>query len=103
MSELWDLMANALVAEPTFGAVTGRNIIAIHGRDRCAGSPCPFHNPSDHPLRYRPIIVRLDKMALVERLCEHGIGHDDPDSVAWLHSRGQVWAGIHGCDGCCRG
>lgn len=75
--------------------------LRIHDGTACAGRHCPFHNPSDHPLNTAPRKVRLDKGALVERICEHGIGHDDPDSVAWLHSRGEMWAGVHGCDGCC--
>ena len=23
----------------------------VHHPDRCAGQPCPFHNPSDHHIR----------------------------------------------------
>ena len=72
----------------------------IHAKSVCSGF-CPFHNPSDHPLKDAPIHIRGDKMMLVERICEHGIGHDDPDSVAYFHSKGEMWAGIHGCDGCC--
>jgi hypothetical protein len=74
---------------------------SVHAAVACAGRPCPFHAPSDHPLKDAPINVRFDKHALVERFCEHGVGHDDPDSVAWLHSIGETWAGVHGCDGCC--
>lgn len=72
----------------------------IHAKSVCAGF-CPFHNPSNHPLKDAPIHIRGDKMMLVERICEHGIGHDDPDSVAYFHSKGEMWAGTHGCDGCC--
>jgi len=74
---------------------------SIHHRSLCKGKYCPFHNPSNHPLKNAPINIRSDKMYLVERICEHGIGHDDPDSVAYLHSIGEKWAGVHGCDGCC--
>lgn len=42
---------------------------------------------------------------LVEVLCEHGVGHPHPDSVAWLDEHGPPGAkgawGSHGCDGCC--
>jgi len=75
----------------------------IHHRDLCKGEKCCFHNPSDHPLKDAPMYIRYDKGALVERMCEHGIGHDDPDSVAYFHRQGEKWAGIHGCDGCCTG
>ncbi len=73
----------------------------IHNRSVCKGRFCPFHNPSNHLLKDAKIHIRADKMMLVERICEHGIGHDDPDSVAYFHSKGELWAGIHGCDGCC--
>ena len=92
----------AQVAEPTFGFQVGAHPVNIHGPDRCAGTFCPFHNPSDHTLKNAPINIRMDKMALVERMCEHGIGHDDPDSVAYLESKGFSGYGVHGCDGCCR-
>lgn len=72
----------------------------IHSKSACTGY-CPFHNPSDHPLKDAEIHIRSDKDMLVERICEHGIGHDDPDSVAYFHSKGKMWAGVHGCDGCC--
>lgn len=73
----------------------------IHHKSECKGGFCPFHNPSNHPLSKAPIHIRMDKEGLVERICEHGIGHDDPDSVDFFHSIGKTWAGIHGCDGCC--
>jgi hypothetical protein len=42
---------------------------------------------------------------LMERECEHGIGHPDPDDLDFKRRVGhrdvQV-LGIHGCDGCCR-
>ena len=38
---------------------------------------------------------------LIEHICKHGIGHPDPDSLAWLKNRGSKDGGIHGCDGCC--
>lgn len=74
----------------------------IHDKEVCEGEFCPFHNPSDHPLKDAVRHIRADKMMLVERICEHGIGHDDPDSVAYFHKQGQEWAGVHGCDGCCQ-
>ena len=73
---------------------------SVHAKKKCV-SPCPFHSPSDHALKDAPIHLRADKMMLVERMCEHGVGHDDPDSVAYFHSKGEMWAGTHGCDGCC--
>lgn len=77
--------------------------IKIHTRRICHPENCPFHNPSDHPLKNATLHLRMDKDSLVERICEHGVGHDDPDSVAYFHKRGLMWAGTHGCDGCCTG
>lgn len=39
----------------------------------------------------------------VERFCDHGIGHSDPDSVAFFSKNGLHGTGVHGCDGCCSG
>lgn len=84
-----------------------------HPVSSCAGSNCCFHNPSDHPLKNARLISRPDRayvsesgvfMLLMERVCPHGIGHADPDSVAWLNSvEGPNHWGVHGCDGCCTG
>lgn len=82
----------------------------IHSRRKCEGEYCPFHNPSDHPLRDASIVLRLDKSAIVERRCAHGIGHTDPDSIRFLlsqHPESPEWHEVvnalvvHGCDGCC--
>lgn len=35
---------------------------------------------------------------LVEDICEHGVGHPNPE---WLQEHGKEMDGIHGCDGCC--
>lgn len=72
----------------------------IHKPEVCGGEACPFHNPSDHNMVYWPLVLRAS--ALVERTCLHGVGHPDPDSVAWFERRGVTHMGIHGCDGCCR-
>jgi hypothetical protein len=87
---------------------TGREI-RVHGRYVCEpeGFPCVIHDPSAHKMRDWPMIIRLDKMALVERQCEHGVGHPDIDSVLYLARKlgdtfkyYSLWS--HGCDGCCR-
>lgn len=87
--------------------------IIVHDPEECEGHHCPFHNPSDHALKDAPCNVRFDRPVynqglrqpvgyLTERLCEHGIGHPDPDSLAYLISRGAgEHEGTHGCCGCC--
>jgi hypothetical protein len=42
---------------------------------------------------------------MFERICPHGIGHPDPDHMAWYRrtygTESAYYEGIHGCDGCC--
>jgi hypothetical protein len=75
--------------------------IRLHKAKNCYGSYCVLHHPSDHPLKDAPMILRLDKHALIERRCEHGVGHDDPDSALWLTEAEGGYVDEHGCDGCC--
>lgn len=75
----------------------------VHKPEDCAGRPCVIHNPSDHHMRKWPLHWRDDRM-IFERLCPHGIGHPDPDSL--YHERlaadgDEQYVGVHGCDGCC--
>ncbi len=95
-----------------------------HGRQHCQGDakltntvnssdssgqtiahPCPWHKPSRHHMRSWPRVIRFEKYGLVERICSHGVGHPDPDSLAFIGE--YIAAGpheslaIHGCDGCC--
>lgn len=77
--------------------------ITYHGPSVCAGEACTLHNPSDHHMTDWPLVLR--ETGLMERKCQHGVGHPDPDSVAWAESKSAPgnrgsW-GIHGCDGCC--
>ncbi len=69
--------------------------MTAHAPTACDGTPCPLHAPSDHHMRDWPTVLRMS--GLIERTCAHGVGHPDPDSLAWLGGDG-----IHGCDGCCR-
>lgn len=102
-------------AEPRYGTVsTGR--VHVHRAERCSAdpNPCVLHSPSDHHMRDWGMVLRLDREGLVERTCPHGVGHPDPDSLAWLMggyrsvykdcdpSEDFSWVGTHGCDGCCR-
>lgn len=63
----------------------------------CEGEHCIFHNPSEHHMNTWPISRGG------ERVCEHGIGHPDPDYLAWLNRiKPDNAGGVHGCDLCCR-
>lgn len=93
------IMAN--VALPPWGRQVKAKL-RIHKKKDCAGEYCPFHNPSDHKMADWPINIRLDRHALVERICKHGVGHPDPDSLDWLERRGfkRSVEATHGCCGC---
>jgi hypothetical protein len=85
---------------PDYSFLTGDRIVRYHAVERCSGH-CPFHRPSAHLMVTWPMDVRGS--TLVERVCPHGVGHPDPDSVHWLNDRGIHTAGVHGCDLCCSG
>lgn len=76
--------------------VGGESILA-HSKDKCAGTVCAIHNPSDHHMREWPQHWRDDR-GIIERICKHGVGHPDPDDYAIRTGRD---SGIHGCCGCC--
>jgi hypothetical protein len=74
----------------------------VHPHDICDGPQgCAIHNrPSEHPLKNAPMFLRDDR-GILERICEHGVGHPDHDSALYLESIGQILETIHLCDGCC--
>lgn len=86
--------------EPVLGAAAGFKSFRVHHPSRCEGRYCVIHNPSDHHMRSWPTVYRSDK-GTMERNCPHGVGHPDPDDLAYHKSEGRAWAGVHGCDGCC--
>jgi hypothetical protein len=79
----------------------GTILYNVHPPERCEGSPCWIHHPTNHHMVDWPMIRR--ESGLLERQCKHGIGHPDPDSLWFmkniLHIEGY---GVHGCCGCCR-
>lgn len=77
-------------------------VYVTHSPMRCADDRrCVIHRPSVHGMTWWAAIMREDRGYLVERICRHGIGHPDPDSLAYFFAKGDDTAGIHGCDGCC--
>ena len=70
-------------------------LINVHSKKTCKGNYCCIHNPSQHALIDAPQHWREDR-GIMERICEHGIGHPDFDQIM---KRKEDW--IHGCDGCC--
>lgn len=109
----YELFADFPVALPLFGSQVPA-FLRAHGPNQCSGEFCCIHNPSDHPLNRAQMLWRDDRK-LIERLCDHGVGHPDPDDIA--HKRRFLTAKgltpeevehavrpytVHGCDGCCR-
>jgi hypothetical protein len=85
----------------TVRLVDGRRL-RTHPRGACAGPNCCVHKPSDHPLATAPLNWRADRVPpLMERICPHGVGHPDPDSLAYLARCGFTGQDAHRCDGCC--
>lgn len=98
---IWDSnLCNACNGMGSVPATEKYENYRVHAQAFCK-PPCPFHEPSDHALKDAPMNIRSDKNFLVERVCEHGVGHDDPDSANYMRAQGHGWAGTHGCDGCC--
>jgi hypothetical protein len=76
-------------------------LLTTHTPDKCEGRPCCVHNPSDHHLRSWEMNYRQDK-GIMERICpDHGVGHPDPDDLAYWLSIGHPEMGVHACCGCC--
>jgi hypothetical protein len=75
----------------------------VHSPSACSGARgCAIHNrPSEHPLKNAPMLWRNDR-GILERICQHGVGHPDHDSAKYLVSIGQESQNIHNCDGCCQ-
>jgi hypothetical protein len=81
--------------------IEGRvRLVNVHPPEKCAGRACVVHNPSDHHMREWPLHWRDDR-GIFERICEHGVGHPDPDQFEYWDSLGQEWQKVHGCCGCC--
>lgn len=70
----------------------------VHAQGKCRGSYCTIHWRSDHHMRSWPQVFNPMVIAM-ERVCEHGIGHTDPDEI----NNDVVVRFEHDskCDGCC--
>lgn len=92
-------MKNRVLLLPGGMADIGGTLVGnVHSTENCAGRPCVLHNPTQHHMTELPLLFRTDR-GIVERVCEHGVGHPDPDQ------RGIAgWGSVHGCchEGCCR-
>jgi len=82
----------------------GHRIAGVHFREDCQaqGHRCVFHNQSRHHMSDLPLLYRDDRN-IFERICEHGVGHPDPDQFEYWESIGREIEAVHGCchKGCC--
>lgn len=85
-----------LATEPHFGTSLGVVEIVTHDRKRCQGRACVVHAPSGHHMADWPTVFRADR-GITERLCPHGVGHPDPDDLAYRKSVAK-WV-VEGDDG----
>lgn len=70
----------------------GTDVERLHTRSRCSALHCALHNPSSHHMRHMPQRWHAERK-MIERVCDHGVGHPDPDDTTTQRT--------HGCDGCC--
>lgn len=79
----------------------GGKVIYIHNKKNCKGRGCPVHHPSDHEMKKWPMSWNLQVLSM-ERVCEHGIRHPDPDDYKFRQDN-QIDIPDHAkdCDGCC--
>jgi hypothetical protein len=97
----YDEKHRMLVAVPPHGEVL-EITVKTHRASDCV-PPCSLHSPSHHMADW-PMVLRADKYMLVERICEHGVGHPDPDSFNFIKLQREGCDNLieHTCDGCCR-
>lgn len=74
----------------------------VHPKENCRGEHCVIHSPSDHHMKSWPTHWRGDR-GIMERICKHGVGHPDPDDLAFRVANGEdeLTGALHGCCGCC--
>lgn len=94
--------------DPAFATVSvlgSGQIIRHHGPAVCDGWPCCIHHPSDHWMVSWPLYLDTSgPVPLMWRVCEHDIGHVDPDTMDWLiRSKYHLLVDNDECDECCGG
>jgi hypothetical protein len=76
-------------------------LVNVHHPSACAFPlRCVIHHPSYHHMRDMPLNWRADR-GLMERICQHGVGHPDPDQAYFNEQTDRAYENVHGCDGCC--
>lgn len=106
MSEEETEAESETATEQEVSTLIGGQRIISHPASACQEQmSCCIHKPSDHPMKNWKMNWR-DDTKVMERICEHGVGHPDPDHLAharqFLQPGEREWDSIHGCDGCCK-
>ena len=78
----------------------GRELVNVHDDSLCAGRTCVIHNPTEHHMVEWTLHWREDR-GIFERICEHGVGHPDPDQHEYWREADKLYEAIHGGDMCC--
>lgn len=88
--------------EPVWGFGVGPvTLVNVHDPALCEGRGCCVHHPSNHRMIDWELNWRGDRH-IMERICPcHGVGHPDPDDLAFHRSKDPEYSGSHGCPGCC--
>ncbi len=73
------------MTDPILGVQLGEGELTTHPEEKCQGRPCCVHSPSDHHMRDWEMNWRADT-GVMERVCPHGVGHPDPDHMAYVLS-----------------
>jgi hypothetical protein len=93
-----------VVGNRVFAIPNAVPLYGVHPEEQCAGGSCVVHSPSSHAMSTWPLHWREDR-GFFERLCNHGVGHPDPDQTAFWRRRfddGEAETlEVHGCCGCC--
>lgn len=84
---------------------SGQVIKAIHPEtEDCRKSGCSIHAPSDHSMKEWPTHWYAER-GMMERVCECGVGHPDPDHIGYIRrtygDKAAQIESVHGCCGCC--
>lgn len=72
----------------------GQLFVVTHTKSECE-PPCPIHAPSKHLMANFKQRWKKDGSS-IERVCDHGLGHPDPDDKVYKNK-----SVAHLCDGCC--
>lgn len=85
----------------TYTTDSGQLMLDVHANSpECQEHGCPIHNPSDRAVAIGTTHYNTERQRM-DRVCEHGLAHPDPDSQDWRERHFGDRDDEHDCDGCC--